>query len=200
MNHPTFPLIPVVTERNKDHFMQVRSKPFTRELEVEGVRVITAPLPFDQPLNLLALSHSQELIELGFQDDTDTLAPHASVAAVYLAHSTKSVLKATILKSDSGLEVFKPPKAYPNERLLRVRGNLRFALQLENDEALEFDLWMTGHIHTHTGMSMMGTDGKFVVVRQSPWCVREQPLSAYQARGFELDATRINYNRRLRAA
>lgn len=197
MNHFTSPLIPVITEANKQHFMHNLGKPFIQDADVEGVPVITAPLSFDKSMDLLSLSRDQGLINVGHQSDTDSVDPDSvSVTAVYLAHPTKGVLKATLIERPTKLEAFAPAKDNPHARLLRQKGRLRFALQFDNGESLEFELWLAGHLHADTGTLLMTNDGKLEIMRQSPWCVREQPLFGFRPHGFDLKAKRINYNRR----
>lgn len=73
--------VPVYRDENKDKFM-AGVTPIPQV--IEGVTIQTAPLAFNTPMNILGLSQTNELLQAGVMDFTDTLDSDVRLINLYL--------------------------------------------------------------------------------------------------------------------
>lgn len=78
-------IVPIYTDLSKAHFVP-RSPP--REVEVtirrQLFKIQTAPLSFDHPHDLIALSQNDKMLETGAVENTDILDAHVALLNVHI--------------------------------------------------------------------------------------------------------------------
>lgn len=166
-------------------------------------------LALDTYVSLLSVSENPGLIASGEMDRTDNVAPDAYLVALYLTRKGFPVLRATCSVAKADMAKFhtpaRPPKLGHWYKVLT--GKLPFKLEFSSEEAvehLEFEVEINGKLYLETGRVMVSAacntpGGEPCIIKQSVWCIKNQPLFGYKPAGFELLAHRINYNRRIQA-
>ena len=203
-NHPTTPLIPIASENNKQFLMQVDNEIYHPDANGElGVLTLDTFAP------LLSVSEDANLLASGETDRSDSVAPNVYLAALFLTRQGFPVLKAicstTKAASAKFIEPSRPAKLGHWCKVLDCRLPFKLEFQIEETiEQLEFEVDINGKLYLETGRIMVSAGSNVPgkeprILKQSVWCIKNQPLFGYKPAGFELLAHRINYNRRIQA-
>lgn len=180
--------------------MRAEGAPYTRienltntvDGKLHVITLASAPYAFGVTVNPLTVSRIDSLIELNVQDATDTIDPDISLAAIYLTKPGGRVLQATVLdKTDSTLQ----PAVDSVYRKQVIDKVLSFICFVEENKQVEFTLRVTGYTQLDTGETSLMTDGK-IEIQQS---MQDNPFAGYAVSGYDLNARRVNYNRRVAA-
>lgn len=209
--HYTTPLIPWLTENSEQFFMQAEGVPYLHEenmvpyyqdkgfsAEVTGK---TGALALGASISLLSVSEHPELLRAGVIDRTDSVLPGVYITALYLTKHNSPVLRASCATAKADKARFTAPARPPRLghwcQLLNCQ--LPFSLEFrlsETCEQLEFEVEVNGKLYLETGRIILDVNrqpGKELrIIRQSEWCIKNQPLFGYKLAGYELLAHRVN--------
>lgn len=92
-------LVPIYTHETRDKFIDSRHNQVTKVNLDAKIVYNTAPLATHRDIDLLAISSSSALLELGVADLTDTIQPNVSLTSIFIAlsgfdqYSTNEVLE-----------------------------------------------------------------------------------------------------------
>lgn len=201
------PLVPIYTDANKPWLIPEAQLP-PREESIEDEVVHTTGLRFDRSVSLLGISQSNELLERGMVDSTDSIYPSIQLARVYLQAPMLNRVVAVELGSRADT-IAVPASGYAEHRL-NLLGQVVVTFWQPGDREENIltrlspviDLAVSGLINLETGhCEMRFREPRMVrTVMNPPWKTTggafelKTLLTGLTLLGYDLTAWRVNHN------
>jgi hypothetical protein len=187
------PVTPVITEQNRELFVDASDVPH-ETVNVGGKTQSTAPLLVNEPVNLLGISTTKELLSSGAIDNTDSLDTRLSLAGVAIRYKG---LTAVVDVSDRHLSNFsQSPEGRDGSLTLHFKGNVKVPLKattwLRLLNTLFYVIGLEPKVKTESvWVHLVG----YADIHTGNVCVNvEATQGGVEVLGYSLSARRLNYN------